>query len=140
MSEEKKPRDFNPTVIEEFRANDGVVGGMFKDTPMVLLTTTGAKTGRTHTTPLAYGTDGDRLFVIAADAGAPSHPAWYHNAVANPEVTVERGRERFAAKALAAAPGERDRLFEAMAKFLPGFRDYQAKAGRVLPVVILERS
>ncbi len=113
---------------------------MFASTPMLLLTTTGARTGRRHTTPLAYITDGDRLVSVAADAGSPSHPAWFHNVLANPAVSVELGRDRFEAKAFAAATAERDRLFEVMAQRLPGFRDYQAEAGRVIPVVIIERT
>src|SRR6476659_9945400 len=91
--------DFNQRVIREFRANQGKVGGQLAHMPVLLLTMTGARSGRTITKPLVYTTDGDRLVVIASFAGAPKHPAWYHNLLAHPEATVEVGSERFQVKA-----------------------------------------
>src|SRR5687767_12005419 len=92
---------FNKGIVEEFRANAGKVGGMFAGAPMVLLTTTGAKSGQQRTTPLVYTTDGDRLVVIASKGGAPTHPDWYHNVVKNPTVGVEVGSDKFQARATA---------------------------------------
>src|SRR5256885_15339556 len=94
---------FNQDIIDQFRANDGEIKeGMFKGAPILLLTTRGAKSGTTYTTPLAYTRDGNRLVIIASKGGAPSNPGWYHNLVANPTVTVEVGPEKFEAKALVA--------------------------------------
>src|SRR5690242_2265758 len=98
--------EFNQKVIAEFRANGGKVGPPFEGAPMLLLTTTGAKSGQQRTTPLVHTMDGDRLVVIASKAGAPNHPAWYHNLVANPTVTVEKGTERFQARARVAGDEE----------------------------------
>src|SRR4029450_866784 len=92
-------QDFNQRVIREFRANAGKVGGQLANMPVLLLTMTGAKSGRTLTRPLVYTKDGDRIVVIASFAGAPKNPSWYHNLVANPVVTVEMGSERFQARA-----------------------------------------
>jgi deazaflavin-dependent oxidoreductase (nitroreductase family) len=91
--------EFNTKVIDEFRANGGKVGGQFANAPMVLLTTKGAKSGKTYVHPLVYSKDGDRYVLIASFAGAPKHPSWYHNIVANPTVTLEIGNEKFQAKA-----------------------------------------
>jgi deazaflavin-dependent oxidoreductase (nitroreductase family) len=132
-------KDFNRTVIEEFRAPQGQVGGGFAGAPVLLLTTTGAKTGRRHTTPLVYLADGERWAVIASMGGAPKHPAWYHNVVANPRVTVEVGAEAFEATATVAPEPERTRLFRAQAELRPNFADYEQKTTRVIPVVVLER-
>jgi deazaflavin-dependent oxidoreductase (nitroreductase family) len=131
--------DFNAQVIEEFRANGGKVGGMFANSPMMLLTTTGAKTGQRRTTPLVYTTDGDRVVVIASKGGAPTNPAWFHNVVANPDVTAEIGTETFEARAIIPDRAERDRLFDAQAAIMPGFRDYQEKTDRIIPVIVLKR-
>jgi deazaflavin-dependent oxidoreductase (nitroreductase family) len=131
--------DFNRKVIEEFRANGGKVGGPFAGAPMLLLTTTGAKTGRQSTTPLVHTKDGDRIVVIASKGGAPTHPAWYHNLVANPTVTLEVGTEKFQAKARVAPPGERERLYDAQAALMPNFKEYQEKTSRQIPVVTFER-
>jgi deazaflavin-dependent oxidoreductase (nitroreductase family) len=131
--------DFNQKVIADFRANEGKVGPPFEGAPMLLLTTTGAKSGQTRTTPLVYTTDGDRLVVIASKAGAPSHPAWYHNLVANPTVTLEVGKEKFQARAKVAGEDERDRLYAAQAALMPNFAEYQQKTTRRIPVVVLER-
>ena len=132
--------DFNRTIIEEFRANGGKVGGMFAGAPMLLLTTTGAKSGKQRTAPLVHTTDGDRIVVIASKAGAPTHPDWYHNLVANPSVTVELGGETFQARATALPSGpERDRLYAAQAALMPNFAEYETKTTRKIPIVTLER-
>lgn len=130
---------FNKGIIEEFRANSGAVGGDFEGAPMVLLTTTGAKSGRSHTTPLVYGTDGDQVFVVASKGGAPTNPAWFHNLVANPTVEVEIGEERFGARAEVAGSEERRRLFDIQAERMPNFREYETKTTREIPVVVLHR-
>src|SRR5262245_10822248 len=131
--------DHNRHVIAEFRAKAGKVGGPFEGRPLLLLTTTGAKSGQPRTSPLVYTTDGDRLVVIASKGGAPTNPAWYHNLRANPEVTLEVGTERFPARATVATGQERERLFAAQAALMPGFADYQRKTTRQLPVVTFER-
>jgi deazaflavin-dependent oxidoreductase (nitroreductase family) len=132
-------QDFNQRVIGEFRANQGKVSGQLANMPVLLLTMTGARSGRTLTTPLVYTTDGDRLVVIASFAGAPTHPAWYHNLIANPEATVEVGRERFRVKATVTAGEERQRLFDRQATQMPIFVEYQHKTSRQIPVLVLTR-
>jgi deazaflavin-dependent oxidoreductase (nitroreductase family) len=131
--------DFNQQIIDEFRANHGKVGGGFAGAPMIILTTTGAKSGKPHTNPVVYLEDGDRVFIFGSKAGAPTSPDWYHNLVANPRVTVERGSETYAADAVVITGEERNRLFAAQAAVMPGFADYQAKTSRVIPVVELRR-
>ena len=130
--------DFNRRIIEEFRANQGKVGGMFQNAPVLLLTTTGARTGQTRTTPVVYTRDGERYVIIASKGGAPTNPAWYHNLRANPDTTIEVGTERIRVKATIPERAERDRLFEAMSGVMPGFADYQRNTRRVIPVVVLE--
>lgn len=133
--------DFNQGVIEEFRANDGKVGGGFAGAPMVLLTTTGAKSGETRVNPLVALVDGDDLYVFASKAGAPTSPDWYHNLVANPQVEVEFGNERFSATAVPITSGpERDRLYAAQVAVQPGFAEYEKATTRVIPVVELRRN
>ncbi|MSP22623.1 MAG: nitroreductase family deazaflavin-dependent oxidoreductase [Dehalococcoidia bacterium] len=129
----------NRAVIEEFRANGGKAGGVWEGRPLVLLTTTGAKTGRQHTTPLMSRTEGDRLFVFASKGGAPESPAWYHNLVANPTVTVEVGAGRFEARAVVLDGPERDRVYAAQATNFPQFGEYQTRTTRQIPVIALER-
>ncbi|NEE03538.1 nitroreductase family deazaflavin-dependent oxidoreductase [Phytoactinopolyspora halotolerans] len=134
-------KSFNEQIIEEFRANDGKVGGQFEGAPMLLLTVTGAKTGRRLTSPLVYTRDGDRFVIIASNGGADKNPNWYTNLLADPAVTVEVGAETFEAKATAHAEGpERDRLFASQADQIPGFWEYTKKTDRVIPVVTLERT
>ena len=133
------PSERNRAVIEQFRANAGQVGGVWQDRPLVLLTTTGAKTGRQHTTPLMSHREGDRVFVFASMGGAPKSPAWYHNLVANPAVTVEVGPERYEARAVVLQGDERDRVYAEQAKNFPQFGDYQTRTTRKIPVVALER-
>ena len=131
--------DFNQTIIAEFRANGGKVGGPFAGSTMLLLTTTGAKSGQPRISPLVYTADGDTLVVIASKRGAPTNPDWFYNLVANPVVTVERGTEQFQARATVPEGAERERLFTQAATQMPGFAEYQRKTTRTIPVVVLER-
>lgn len=133
------PNDWNQAVIAEFRANGGKVGGQFEGAPLLLLTTTGAKTGRRLTSPLMYNTDGDRLLIFASKGGAPTNPAWYHNLVANPVATVDLGTQTFDVTATVLHGEERDRLFAHHAAQYPGFATYQANTTRTIPVIALER-
>ena len=128
----------NRKVIEEFRANAGKVPG--RDSfPLLLLTTTGAKTGQRRTTPVAYLADGDRVVVFASKGGGPASPDWYHNLVAHPTVGVEVGSEAYDARAVVASGEERERLYSRQAQLYPVFGEYQLKTTRKIPVVILER-
>ena len=131
--------DFNKGVIEEFRANHGKVGGGFDGAPVVLLTTTGAKTRQKRVNPLVALVEGHTLYVVASKAGAPTNPDWYHNLVANPDVEVEFGDERFAAVAVPVGGAERDRLFAAQIAHQPAFAEYEKATTRVIPVVELRR-
>jgi len=131
--------DWNTQIIKEFRENDGKVGGNFEGAPMVLLTTTGAKTGKARTNPLVSLVDGDRVVIFASKAGAPTNPDWYHNILANPRVTVEQGNERYEANATILEGVERDRLFSTQKERFPGFADYEAGTDRVIPLIALER-
>ncbi|MGA2209568.1 MAG: nitroreductase family deazaflavin-dependent oxidoreductase [Acidimicrobiales bacterium] len=132
--------DWNQKIIEEFRANEGKVGGQFEGAPVLLLTTTGAKSGRRHTTPMMYLSGGNGLYVFASKAGAPTNPDWFHNLVANPTVTVEVGTDQYEATAAPLEGAERDRVYAEQAKLYPGFAEYQEKTSRVIPVVELVRS
>ncbi|GAB3654189.1 hypothetical protein GCM10027589_12740 [Actinocorallia lasiicapitis] len=130
--------DFNQKVIEEFRDNEGRVGGYFAGADLLLLTTTGARSGKAHTTPLAYFADGDgRMLVIASAAGAPRHPAWFHNLKADPHATVEVGVRTVAVEAEILGAVERDAAFARAVASGPGWAEYQAKTERVIPVVAL---
>ena len=131
--------EFNKQVIEEFRANAGKVGGQFAAAPMVLLVTKGAKSGQTYVHPLVYTKDGDRYVVIASFAGAPKHPSWYNNIVANPTVTLEIGSEKFQARATITSGEERERLYNAQAAQMPIFNEYRQKAPRQIPVITFTR-
>ncbi|MGO8946560.1 MAG: nitroreductase family deazaflavin-dependent oxidoreductase [Ktedonobacterales bacterium] len=128
--------NYNQTVIETFHANGGKVPGPM---PILLLTTTGARSGQARTTPVAYSTDGDWLVIVASKGGAPTNPDWYFNLLANPTVTVELGSERFQAHAGVAEGEERERLYAQHAAVMPGFAEYQQKTTRQIPVVILDR-
>ena len=130
---------FNQAVIDEFRNDGGKVTGLFAGAPLVLITTTGAKSGRRRTTPIVYTTDGDRIVVIASKGGAPTSPDWYHNLVAHPEVTVELPSETFEARARTAEGPERERLWRLQAALMPNFDEYQKATTRQIPVVVLER-
>lgn len=129
----------NRAVIEELRANAGRAGGAWEGRPLLLLTTTGAKSGRRLTTPVMYLADGDRLLVFASRGGAPANPAWYHNLAANPDVTVEVGGETFEATAEVLQGEERDRLYQKQAELYPTFAEYQRRTSRRIPVVALSR-
>ena len=132
--------DFNRTVIDEFRANHGVVGGGFAGAPVVLLTTTGAKSGNKRVNPLVGFLDDGTLYVVASKGGAPTNPDWYHNLLANPEVEVEFGDDRFKATAVPIVSGpERDRLYAVQVAAQPGFADYEKATTRVIPIVELRR-
>jgi len=129
--------DWNSKVIEEFRANAGKVGGQFEDAPMLLLTTTGAKTGNPHTTPLMYLPYGDRLVVFASKAGADTNPDWFHNIVAHPMATVEVRHKIFQATATVETGEFRDQLYTKQAQLFPAFGEYQRKTTRKIPAVSL---
>ena len=131
--------DWNAQIIEEFRTNGGKVGGNFDGAPLLLLHTIGAKTGQERVHPVMYLPVDDRYAVFASKAGAPEHPAWFHNLTAHPEVTVEMGKETFRARATVAQRAERDKLYAQQSKLYPGFAEYEAKTDRVIPVVLLDR-
>jgi deazaflavin-dependent oxidoreductase (nitroreductase family) len=131
--------DFNTAIIDEFRANAGKVGGNFEGAPMVLVTTTGAKSGQPRIAPLVYLPDGDRIIIFASKAGAPTNPDWYHNLKANPQVTVEVGSDTYEATATEITGAERDRLFAAQVAVMPGFQTYADGTSRIIPVVALDR-
>ena len=129
--------DFNRQQIEEFRANRSK--GQIEDRPRLLLTTRGARGGQLHTTPVMYIPDGDSLLVIASNAGAPTHPDWYRNLLAHPEVTVEYRAEIFDASAVVAEGTQRERLWNKIVELYPFFAEHQAKITRQIPVIILSR-
>ncbi len=130
--------DWNQQIIKEFHAKGGKGVAMFGDN-LLLLNHKGAKSGTERTTPLAYTRDGDDYVIIASKAGSPENPAWYHNLLANPEVTVEIGSETFKARAKEVKGPKRDQLYAAHAKRFPGFNEYQQKTKRIIPVLELER-
>lgn len=132
--------DYNTQIIEEFRNSGGKVGGRWEGRNLLLLTTTGRKSGRAHTTPMVYTVDGDRLLVYASKGGAPKHPDWYLNLVADSNVVVEVGGDRYDAIATPLAGEERDREFSLQAERVPAFAEYQAQTERVIPVVALRRA
>ena len=131
--------DFNERIIDEFRANGGKVGGPFAGRPLLLLHTTGAKTGEDRVHPLAYLRAGENLLVFGTKGGAPTHPDWYRNLRANPSVTVEVGDEHFDASARVTNGEERDRLWQEAKQAIPPFADYEQRTDRQIPVIVLER-
>lgn len=131
--------DWNGKIIEEFRANEGRVGGDFEGAPLLLLHTTGARSGTERINPLMYLDDGDRLVVFASKGGAPSNPDWYHNVQKNPDASVEVGTDRLPVRARVATGEERDALYSEQSRRYPQFAEYQAGTERTIPVVILER-
>jgi deazaflavin-dependent oxidoreductase (nitroreductase family) len=131
-------QDWNGQIIAEFRANGGKVGGPFEGGTLLLLHTVGARSGEPRVTPVMYQDIGDGVAVFASKAGAPTHPAWYHNLVANPQVSAEIGTETVPFVARVAEGAERDRIWEAQKVANPGFTDYERKTTRQIPVVILE--
>jgi deazaflavin-dependent oxidoreductase (nitroreductase family) len=132
--------DWNNGIIAEFRANGGRLGGQFEGGPVLLLQTTGAKSGLNRVSPMMYLEVDDHLYVFASKAGADTHPDWYRNLVANPEVRVELGTETFEAVASPLEGSERDRIYALQVERIPGFGEYQEKTTRVIPVVELIRS
>ena len=130
--------EFNEGIINEFRANAGIVGGPFDGAPMILVNHRGARSGTEYTAPLVYTRDGDGYVVIASKGGAPEDPQWFRNLVANPDVTVEVGTETIPVRARVAEGDERARLFRAQADAMPNFDDYAKATTREIPVVVLE--
>jgi deazaflavin-dependent oxidoreductase (nitroreductase family) len=133
------PNDFNQQIIDEFRANSGRVGGPFEGARLILLTTTGARSGAPHTTPVGYLPDEDRILVIASAGGSPKHPDWYHNLLADPSATVEDGVFTYQARAEVLTGAERDEVFARAVEADPGWAAYQAKTSRVIPVLALRQ-
>jgi deazaflavin-dependent oxidoreductase (nitroreductase family) len=134
--------DFNEVdrqVIAEFRANAGKVGGQFAGAPVLLLTTIGAKSGEPRTRPLVYLSDAGRIYVFAGNRGASTNPAWYHNLLAHPDVTVELGSETFPARAIVVDRAEAERLGRLQLQKIPSLAEVQARITREVPVVLLER-
>ncbi len=129
----------NKRIIDEFRANGGRVGGPFAGKSLLLLHTKGAKSQQERINPVACIRDGDRLAVIASKGGAPTHPDWYHNILADPLVTVEVGTEKFQAHATVSEEPERTRLYDKMVEMMPGFDEYRRRTTRVIPVIVLMR-
>lgn len=134
------PGDFNTGIIDEFRANEGKVGGPFAGAPMLLLHTTGARTGTRRITPLVYQPVGTSFAIFASKGGAPSHPDWYRNLLAHPEVEVEVGADTVAVTARELAGGEREAIWERQKALMPGFAGYEHKTAgiREIPVILLE--
>ena len=132
--------DFNQQIIDEFRSNGGKVGGGFEGARLLLLHTTGAKSGTERVNPLAYRTDGGHLVVFGSKAGAPTNPDWYHNLRANPRASVEVGADRFDVNARVAEGEERERIWREQKDEAPGFADYERRTERTIPVIVLERT
>jgi deazaflavin-dependent oxidoreductase (nitroreductase family) len=130
---------YNKTVIEEFRANQGSVGGSFAHMKLLLLTSAGAKTGKVSTAPVAYTKNDDKYVIIASKGGAPTNPDWYYNLITNPEVTIEVGDEKFKARARKVTGQEREKLYDSHAAVYPQFDDYRAKTDREIPVFELTK-
>ena len=130
--------DWNRTIIEDFRANGGKVGGQFEGAPLLLLHTTGARSGAERVNPLMYQAVDGSFAVFASKAGAPTNPDWYYNLLAHPEVTVEVGTETESVRARVAEGDERERIWQQQMESFPGFADYASKTTRTIPVVILE--
>jgi deazaflavin-dependent oxidoreductase (nitroreductase family) len=133
--------DWNAGIIEEFRANEGRVGGMFEGAPMILVHHIGAKSGTERVTPLVYVPEADgSMLIIASKGGAPTNPDWYHNLKANPKVDVEVGTETFPVRAAEVAGPEREEAWAQIVARNPGFGEYQQKTTRTIPVLRLARA
>ena len=130
--------DYNAQIIEEFRASGGKLGGSFEGAPVLLLTTVGAKSGKTRVNPMMYLDEGGRRYVFASKAGAPTNPDWFHNLVAHPEVSIEVGADTIDVLATRVEESERDRIYGIQASRFPGFAEYQEKTDRVIPVIALD--
>ena len=132
--------EMNQQIIKEFRANDGVVGGPFEGFTLLLLHPVGAKSGAERVSPLVYRIEGGAWVVFGSKGGAPTNPDWYYNLLANPATTVELGTDTVAVTARVAEGAERTRIWEAAKTATPQFAEYESKAGREIPVIVLERS
>jgi deazaflavin-dependent oxidoreductase (nitroreductase family) len=130
--------DWNTQIIDEFRANGGKVGGQFEGAPLLLLHTTGAKSGQARVNPMMYQADGDNYAVFASKAGAPTNPDWYHNLRANPRASIEVGDTTVNVIAKVAEGDDRERLWSRQKELYPGFADYESKTTRQIPVIVLE--
>jgi deazaflavin-dependent oxidoreductase (nitroreductase family) len=131
------PAEFNAQIIEEFRTNEGRVGRMFEGIPLLLLHHTGAKSSKSRINPLAYQSDAGRYVVFASKGGAPANPDWYHNLKAHPRVTIEVGTDTIDVIASEATGEERERLYRTQAERVPQFTEYEQRAERVIPVIVL---
>jgi deazaflavin-dependent oxidoreductase (nitroreductase family) len=131
------PAEYNATIIAEFRASAGRVGGPWEDIPLLLLHHTGAKSATTHVNPVAYLRDDSRYFIWAANGGAPKHPAWYHNLKAYPSTRMEVGNETLDVVAEEMTGAERDRLFARAADRYPQLAEAAQKTDRLIPIVVL---
>ncbi|HWJ64485.1 MAG TPA: nitroreductase family deazaflavin-dependent oxidoreductase [Acidimicrobiales bacterium] len=140
MSDLDDVNEFNRGIIEQFRANDGKVGPPFEGAPLLILHSTGAKSGKDRLAPIVFQPVDEAWAVFASKAGAPDNPDWYHNLVANPSAKIELGTEDVAVTARVLEGDERSEIWEKQKQLMPGFADYEAKTDRVIPVVLLERS
>jgi deazaflavin-dependent oxidoreductase (nitroreductase family) len=139
MPEMNSLSDHDRQVIEEFRASGGNPGGQLTGAPVLLLTTTGAKSGQQRTSPLVYLSEGGQIYIFAGNRGAPTNPAWYHNLVAHPDVTVEVGAEKFEARAIVLDGAESERLGNIQIQKIPALAEVLAKMTRKVPAILLER-
>ena len=135
-----EPNDWNAKIIAEFRANEGRVGGPFEGGTLLLLHTTGRKSGVERVNPLAYFPDGDRYVIVASKGGAPTNPDWYYNLLANPRVTLEVGTETFEAHAVEVTGEDRELLWKRVVAAMPGFGEYQKNTDRTIPLIVLDRA
>ncbi|SOD70729.1 deazaflavin-dependent oxidoreductase (nitroreductase family) [Jatrophihabitans sp. GAS493] len=131
--------DYNTSIIAEFRANSGRVGGNFAGAPLLILHSTGARTGEARLNPMMYLADGDKFYVFASKAGADTNPDWYHNLTAHPEASIEVGTDKVDVTAAEVTGPARDEIYARQAKLYPGFAEYEAKTSRVIPVMELTR-
>ncbi len=131
-------QNWNDKIIEEFRANEGKVGGPFEGAPVLLLHTVGARTGKERVHPLMYQQRGDDYAIFASKGGAPSNPDWYYNLLANPACSIEVGTKTVSVRAYVTDDGEREPLWDRQKRDYPGFADYERKTDRQIPVIILE--
>ena len=139
MSDLDDLNPFNRQIVEEFRANGGKVGGPFEGAPVLVLHSTGARSGQERLAPVVYQDLGDRWAIFASKAGADTNPDWYHNLVAQPEASIEIGTERLPVTARVLDDAERQPIWDAQKSAMPGFAEYEAKTVRTIPVVVLER-
>ena len=140
MSDLSDVNEFNRGIIEQFRANEGKVGPPFEGAPLLILHSTGAKSGKTRLAPIVYQQVDDSWAVFASKAGAPDNPDWYHNLVANPSATIELGTEEVAVTARVLEGDEREAVWSKQKELMPGFAEYEAQTDRTIPVVILDRA